>query len=111
MDWTNYKAACDQPDVWSRWMLEQALRLLADKPELVAPLRRGLRQPPLPKPAGHKGGGNTDMFRLHLPPATIAAIVIDLGAARARGARTSEGRGLGGFVEAWREYHRFAIRQ
>jgi hypothetical protein len=111
MDWERYKARCDEPGVWSRWMLNQTLELLDDPhaPDL-APLQQALLQAlqtaPLPKPDGHKGDDRTDMFELKLEAAEIARILEHVRRARAAGRSTSgtSGRGLGGFEEAWAEY-------
>ena len=111
MDWERYKARCDDPSVWSRWMLNQTLELLDDQqaPDL-APLQQALLQAmqsaPLTKPDGHKGDDRTDMFELQLTAAEIARILEQVRRARAAGCTTSgtAGRGLGGFEEAWAEY-------
>lgn len=109
MDWQRYKARCDAPDVWSRWMLMQTLELLAGQEELIVPLQRALDGRPLAKPAGHKGGPATDMFQLALSEAQADAILAAVRQAAQRGAQTSgtRGRGLGGFQEAWLECRQF----
>lgn len=106
MDWATYKKLCQRPDHWSRWMLEQSLELLRGAPHLARPLRFALGGTPLAKPPGHRGGAETDMLRLELDSATAQAILAVVEQAAAQGAQTSgtQGRGLGGFAEAWREY-------
>ena len=113
MNWTAYKARCNQPDAWSRWMLEQTLELLAGRPDLAAPLRRAMAGAPLAKPQGHKGRAATDMFVLDLGLAAASAIAKCVEAAVAEGLETrgTQGRGLGGFREAWREYAEFINQQ
>lgn len=108
MDWETYKALCDSPDVGSRWLLEQTLELV-DRPELAARLRQCLQTGPVEKPADHQGGPETDMFRMALTLDEVRAIRERVEAAAAAGTETSgtRGRGLGGFVETWREYERF----
>jgi hypothetical protein len=108
MDWPTYKRLCDRPDVWSRWMLEQTAALLADV-GLRARLGDFLDAAPLAKPTDHRGGAATDMFTLDLTVVEVAAIRGEIEAARHRGATSpaTRARGLGGFVEAWTEYHRF----
>jgi len=105
VDWERYKRLCDQPNVVSRWMLEQTLELVAGH-EIAAALRAALAAEPLPRPADHRGGAATSMYVLDLAPAQRATILQLVQAARDAGAATSAtaGRGLGGFVEAWREY-------
>lgn len=109
MDWERYKARCDAPDIWSRWMLMQTMELLAGRDDLIAPLRRALDGQPLAKPAGHKGGPATDMLQLDLNEVQAEAILSAVRKAARQGAQTSatQGRGLGGFPEAWLEYRRF----
>ena len=109
MDWDGYKARCDSPEVWSRWMLLQTLELLSVEAEVGAPLRRALAGEPLAKPPGHKGGAATDMFELWLDEAQAEAVLGAVSRAVERGAETegTRGRGLGGFLEAWEEYRRF----
>ncbi|MDH3644831.1 MAG: hypothetical protein OES38_22185 [Gammaproteobacteria bacterium] len=105
MDWDRYKLLCDQPNVVSRWMLEQTLELLAGE-EIAAVLQGALASRPLAKPTDHRGGEATDMFVLNLPPVQRATIFQFVSAAADAGRVTSKTteRGLGGFVEAWGEY-------
>ena len=109
MDWDEYKARCDSPEVWSRWMLAQTLELLSGDAELSAPLHRALNGEPIAKPPGHKGGDATDMFELRLDEVQADAVVARVRRAVERGAETegTRGRGLGGFLEAWMEYRGF----
>ena len=117
MDWPAYKRLADQPDVWSRWMLEATLELLQHT-QPAHPLRAGaarklcnvLETAPLPKPPDHRGDARTDLFRLHLDTEQIAAVTACVEAAVAQDLRTAKTRqrGLGGFNEAWREYARLA---
>lgn len=109
MDWDGYKARCDSPEVWSRWMLAQTLELLSADAELSASLRQSLASEPIAKPPGHKGGDATDMFELRLDEAQADAVVARVRSAVRGGAETAgtRGRGLGGFLEAWVEYRGF----
>ena len=100
MDWERYKALCNRPEVVSRWLLAETLALVPES--LRPPLRDAMAGTPLPKPLGHKGGTETDMFEVALDE-HATAILAAVEAAAVRGATTSEGRGLGGFVTAWRE--------
>lgn len=106
MDWKVYKALCDSPHTFSRWMLEQSIELLADEARLAARLAAALRDESLEKPADHRGGVLTDMFVVTL--SVEEARAIDAAVARAVvGGRTTaatKSRGLGGFREAWHEY-------
>ena len=94
-------------------MLGQTLELVADRPDSAAPLRDALASAPLAKPPGHKGGAATDMLVLDLDAAAASAIAQRVEQAVAQGVETSgtQGRGLGGFREAWREYSEFINQQ
>ena len=106
MDWASYKALCDRPDHWSRWMLDECADLLArvGETDLIAILESATESPPLAKPAGHRGPPETAMHRLNLAPEHRAQIAAAVRGAKARGLKTSRGRDLGGFDEAWQEY-------
>ncbi len=108
LDWDQYKSLCDMPDVLSRWMLLQTVELLAQEPGAEAPrllLEQTLRAGPLPKPADHRGGPLTDMFRVPLTAAEAAVVAHVVARASDAGLTThaTAARGLGGFVEAWSE--------
>lgn len=108
MDWDSYKSLCDMPDVLSRWMLEQTVELLMQEPHSKASrllLEQTLREEPLGKPADHRGGSLTDMFRIPLTATEAAAVLEAVARASVAGRRTTAtaARGLGGFVEAWSE--------
>ena len=109
MDWDRYKARCDSPEVWSRWMLEQTIELLSGDPQLAGSLGGAIATGPLVKPPGHKGGAATDMFELHLSAKQVDAVAAAVRRAVDGGEETegTRGRGLGGFLEAWMEYRQF----
>lgn len=109
MDWERYKALCDGPQVWSRWVLSQTIELVSSDAELAAQLRRAFAGKPLAKPPGHKGGAATDMFELHLNAAQADTVVTMVRRAVEGGEETqgTRGRGLGGFLKAWLDYRRF----
>ena len=90
-------------------MLEQTLELLTGQDPATV-LREALAGTALPKPADHKAGSLADMFRLSMNPGEIEAVVAVVKRAVASGTTTSgtASRGLGGFLEAWQEYLRFA---
>lgn len=111
MDWDSYKAISDSPDVCSRWLLEQTMELV--EPIAAARLREAIEAGPVPKPADHEGGDETDMFRMSLTLDEVRAIRLKVESAGTAGITTSgtRDRGLGGFVETWRDYERFLERQ
>ena len=108
MQWSTYKTLCDRPDYWSRWMLDQCVDLLQRQnlPGLGQVLADAVADEPLDVPVDHKGPPATRMHRVDLPVAMRHEILAALEHASARGMNTAQtaGRGLGGFVEAWREY-------
>jgi limonene-1,2-epoxide hydrolase len=112
MDWNEYKALCDSPPVFSRWMLEQSVELLVDEPRLAHALGRLLETSPIEKPSDHRGGAATDMFVVSLSARDARAIVASIGTAIDDGRTTTatRARGLGGFREAWREYAAYVER-
>ncbi len=101
-DWASYKAACDRPEVLSRWMLTETASLL--EPPLRLRLLATLADP-LPKPTDHRGGTDTDMFEVTLCAEDIRSVRRAVERAAAAGITTprTSARGLGGFAEAWRE--------
>ncbi len=111
MDWSRYKVLCDEPQFWSRWMLEQSAGLFVamGEPDLGAVLDSANLEGPLAKPADHSGPPATDMFRLDLPH-DVRLRALALVEQAVREGRTAGGRGLGGFVEAWREYANAAAK-
>jgi limonene-1,2-epoxide hydrolase len=106
MDWNEYKRLCDSPPVFSRWMLEQSIELLADEPRLAHAIARALEGPALEKPRDHRGGTSTDMFVVSLSARDASEIVEAVDAAIDKGRTTTatRARGLGGFRETWCEY-------
>ncbi len=106
MDWSDYKALCDSPRMFSRWMLEQSIELLYESPQLAAALSDVLKAGPLAKPRDHRGGAPTDMFEVVLDignAVRIHRIIVEAVRAERRTDATKL-RGLGGFAEAWLEY-------
>jgi len=105
MDWESYKKLCDQPSVFTRWMVTQTLELVAQLPERKQ-LTAALATAPLEKPWDHIGDERTDMLTLGLSQAVVAAVFQAVISAENRDLTTrgTESRGLGGFSAAWREY-------
>jgi hypothetical protein len=88
-------------------MLQQTRELLgeAGAEDLDRALAACMAQAPLMKPGDHKGGPATDMFDVGLPSDDIRAVLAVVSDAFDHGQTTTgtQGRGLGGFVEAWAE--------
>ena len=114
MDWKCYKQRCDLPEMWSRWMLNETIALLGEQvgeqSHLAQILEEAMRQTPLAKPDDHRGGPETDMFELSLGGAEVGEIVAVIEQAIQRETKTSGGRSLGGFDEAWQEFQRQVSR-
>ena len=89
-------------------MLEQCVNLLdqLDRPDLGNHLQTALADEPLETPPDHKGHVATQVFRVALDLDLRAEMLASIERAHALGITTpqTEQRGLGGFVEAWREY-------
>lgn len=113
MDWSSYKQLCDTPPVFSRWMLEQTIALAQARGLCCEQLQQTLAGRALEKPGDHIGGSATDMFTLDLAPVDARRIVDLIALASACGDSTpaTRHRGLGGFLEAWREYAEFLNQQ
>lgn len=111
MDWLTYKRLCDQPDLWSRWMLEQCIDLLGQLEQvgLAGGLQNALSGQALATPVDHQGGHAVQMYVLRLSLEERRAICRAIEQAVSVGLSTAQtqSRGLGGFVEAWREYVAF----
>lgn len=95
MDWPEYKALAQRPDVLPRALLTRTGALLSAP--LGATLRAAWRVAPFPKPADHKGGAETDLFKVTLSVAAARAIVDAVEAAAVAGVVSQ------GVVAAWRE--------
>jgi hypothetical protein len=109
MDWNEYKTLCNQPFMFSRWMLEQTIELAQADPQLVDVLATVLCGRTLAKPLDHRGGEITDMFEVRLDLHHARAVHRLIGEAAKSGLHTvaTRQRGLGGFVAAWRDYAQF----
>lgn len=106
MDWSRYRTLCDRGDVLSRFLLQETLALLqqASRGELSTRVRAQLERAPLPRPPGHRAGPAADFFECDFTLAEARAILEVVASAQQRGERTTGGRHLGGFTEAWQEY-------
>jgi hypothetical protein len=110
LDWSTYKKMCDQPDYWSRWMVEQSVELLRALSihDVAQRLQNALTQTALPAPADFKGAQTQHMFHVQLSHRDAVAGLAGIKLACARGLTTdaTRQRGLGGFVAVWEEYCR-----
>lgn len=105
MDWNRYKQLCERPDHFSRWALQVTCSYLPET-GLRSEISGHLAAPPLPKPADHKGGSETDYFALDLSAAAAGAVALALREV-ADGASGKEQRRLGHLSVVWEEYALF----
>ena len=110
MDWAEYKALCDQPNVWSSWMLAQCADLFMQlgEPSLAARLQDARQARSIQQPADFKLNPDLTMHPLNLSVAEREQGLTLMQRAAQLGLTTdaTRQRGLGGFVEAWAEYAR-----
>ncbi len=89
-------------------MLEQCIDLFEqlERADLSALLKDAAAGEPLQTPADHKGPAATHVLRVELDVEVRGDMLSAIEDAHERGMTTiqTERRGLGGFVEAWREY-------
>jgi len=93
---------CESPNHFSRWALELTRGILREPP-IVRKIVSTMDGRPLEKPADHRGGPETDYFRIELDEATvhhvIAAFDVRIGNAEGR-----ERRRLTRLSKVWEEY-------
>lgn len=98
MQWTEYKALCERPQVISRSLIERTRLVLdAEFPDGSAvseALAGQLERAPVGKPGDHKGDERTDMFVTDLSIEVVCEIAECV---RRAGSRP-------GMVAAWNEY-------
>ena len=89
-------------------MLEQCVELFEqlDEPHLAGALRTALASTPLPVPDDFRGPDTVRMYCLSLSNVQRDAGLAAIERAVREGVTSSQtrSRGLGGFVEAWREF-------
>jgi len=104
MRWEAYKRQCEQPDVLSRWVIEQTAELLDD--DLRGRVLAELDAEPLPRPSGHVGDRRADMFLINDLGDVALSISVAVGQAVRGGRCTSAVTTLGvrRFDAVWRNY-------
>ncbi len=89
-------------------MLDQCIDLFdqLERTDLSALLKDAAAGEPLQTPADHKGPPATQVLRVDLEVGIRTDMLAAIEDAHARGMTTLQTarRGLGGFIEAWREY-------
>ncbi len=110
MRWEVYKQRCDQPDVVSRWMIEQTAELL--DAGLRERLLAELAEKPIPPPRGHLGDDRADMFVINDLSDVALEISDSVDRAVIAGRRTSATtiHGVGRFGEIWCSYAAYVKR-
>ncbi|MCY3884429.1 MAG: hypothetical protein OXG24_05870 [Gammaproteobacteria bacterium] len=106
MDWSTYKKVCDQPNVLSRWLLQQTSAVCNNETKLR--IDEILATMPLEKPEDHKGGAVLDMFETRFPLEIVKEITSHVEAACTSGTQTTGDvvRDYQGILRAWQEYMR-----
>lgn len=106
MDWGEYKKLCDQPNVLSRWMLEQTAAVCdsaaSNQLQAIAETK------PIARPTDHKGGPVVDMFVTNFSLSEVDGIIQRVVEAESNGVKTSGllVRDYSGILKAWQEYER-----
>ena len=84
MDWAQYQALAERPDVHTRYLLERTCAALEHggvncderfKREVLSALRLALAQPPLPVPEGYLGGEVARLFEVRLAPDELRQLI------------------------------------
>ena len=89
MDESQYKRLCAQPDVMRRDSIRATAALVRENhAALAARLSALLAASPVPKPAGHSGGPESDFFYLDLDAAGLDEVATALGDLEAKLAET-----------------------
>lgn len=106
MDWKEYKRLCERPDHFSRWALQVTAAAISDVAARQR-LQELMHEAPIAKPPDHRGGEETDFFRVDVAPQHVAVMVRELGDAAAS-SDDRLGRRLRHLKVVWQEYANFA---
>jgi len=102
-----YKAACQAPDVFSRAALEATIEALGGaEPALSSRLTDALSAEPIVKPPQHRGGPETDFFRVSLTAEEVHELISHLVGLEAEavaedGSTTPEASYMASLVDYW----------
>jgi hypothetical protein len=102
MDWPDYKRMCESPNHFSRWALELTRGILREAP-IARKIVSTMNGRPLEKPADHRGGPETDYFRVELDDAAVRRVIAAF-AARIENSAGRERRRLAHLCKVWEEY-------
>ena len=86
----------------SRWLLERTAQLVGGS--FASVLRAAAAGAPLPKPADHRGGEETDMFEVRLQPGTAVALLRRVREEAGLAPNEAPTGRLRGVVIAWQEH-------
>jgi hypothetical protein len=102
MEWQRYKRYCGRPEYFSRWALVESAAILG-RARPVDELLGVLNGTRLEKPESHKGGPETDYFRITLPAMEARRIVqaVEAHMERLEGRSYRQMRHL---LQVWKEY-------
>lgn len=98
--WRDYRTQCEARNAFSRFALEALADMLGDARQRARLTRVMQSGRPLPKPADHLGGPETDFFLLQFSRPEVAELLAGLNP-EASGLSPGKARHL---VICWREY-------
>lgn len=104
MDWEKYKELSHEAEYFTRWALSTTAGYCST--EVQSRLEACLDTTPLEKPSDHKGGSETDVFRIELDVETVNLITISLikFAVKAKLNQGSSQPNLRPLILSWMEY-------
>lgn len=107
MDWKTYAELSHEPCYFTRWALVNTQPYLESAH--VQFLQAAMLAEPLSKPLGHKGGAETDVFKLELSHQTTDSVLHSLECAIVQPSNESAQiqRKLRGLIQKWSEYKQF----
>lgn len=104
MDWDTYKKLSHDPEYFTRWALDKTSHYVDDSIKSV--LEAITQGTPLAKPIDHKGGIETDVFRINVVRAIALTIVDSLTQAatveKIKGGSAQPN--LSPLIRSWEEY-------
>ena len=104
MEWETYKRLSHDPEYFTRVALERTASFVNSR--IAARLRQFTHAIPLQKPSDHKGGEETDVFKIQLDSADTTNILAELETARVQ-LKLEQGSSqpnLRPLIARWQEY-------
>lgn len=104
MEWSTYKQLSHDPEYFTRVALNRTAAFVNQR--IAAILIQFTQTKPLEKPHDHKGGSETDVFKISLKYSDVSMLLAELEAARVR-LKLEQGStqpNLGPLIARWQEY-------